>query len=237
MVMPKIRLLYDLQAVDHELDSRHGRLTEIAAMLAAGSALDGIRAEADDLKQKVRGATNQQRDLEDAVARQTERVDENETKLYSGAIKVPRELEDLQAEVAQLKKQRSGMEDLLLEALERVDEFQAAFKAVDGKLKRGEAAWQAEEMSLVGEQTRLSAEVDELSARRAEMSGGVDAGMLSLYEQVRKAHGGVAVAQVQRDRCEACRIGLPNRQLQELRTATTPVRCNNCGRILLVEQL
>lgn len=235
MVMPKIRLLYDLQAVDRELDSRHGQLTDIAARLVAGSGLDGLRAQADDLKENVRRATNQQRDLEDAVTRQTERVDENETKLYSGAIKVPRELEDLQAEVAQLKKQRSGIEDLLLEALERVDEFQASFKNADGKLKRGEAAWEAEEASLTGEQARLSAEVNELSGRRTEMSGHVDAGMLSLYEQVRKAHDGVAVAQVQRDRCEACRIGLPNKQLQELRTATTPVRCNNCGRILLVE--
>ena len=233
--MPKIRLLYDLQAVDRELDSRRERLTDIAVRLAGGSGLDDLRAEADDLKENLRRATNQQRDLEDAVARQTERVDENETKLYSGAIKNSRELEDLQAEVAQLKTQRSGIEDLLLEALERVDELQASFNAVDGKLKRGDAAWQAEEAALNQEQTRLSAEVNEFSAQRTAMSGHMDAGMLALYEQVRKAHEGIAVAQVQRDRCEACRIGLPNRQLQELRTATTPVRCNNCGRILLIE--
>lgn len=235
MVMPKIRLLYDLQAVDRELDSRHERLTDITVRLAGGSGLNDLRTEAEDLKENLRRATNQQRDLEDAVARQTERVDENETKLYSGAIKNSRELEDLQLEVTQLKTQRSGIEDLLLEALERVDEFQASFNAVDGKLKRGDAAWQTEEAALTQEQTRLSAEVNEFSTQRTSMSGHMDAGMLALYEQVRKAHEGIAVAQVERDRCEACRIGLPNRQLQELRTSTVPIRCNNCGRILLVE--
>jgi len=233
--MPKIRLLYDLQAVDCELDSRHDRLTDIAVRLAGGSGLNDLRTEADGFKENLRKATNQQRDLEEAVARQTERVDEHETKLYSGAIKNSRELEDLQSEVMQLKKQRSGIEDLLLEALEQVDEFQANFNAVDGKLKRGDTVWQAEEAALAQERTRLSAEVNEFSAQRTAMSGHMDTGMLALYEQVRKAHGGVAVAQVERDRCEACRIGLPNRQLQELRTATVPVRCNNCGRILLTE--
>jgi predicted nucleic acid-binding Zn-ribbon protein len=235
VVMQKIRLLYDLQAVDFEVDTRRVRLTDIAAKLVASSGLDGLQVEMDDHKESLRKATNQQRDLEDTVARQTERVDENEAKLYSGAIKVPRELEDLQAEVTQLKNQRSGIEDLLLEALERVDEFEASFKRVDDKLKRGEAAWKAEETSLTDEQARLSAEVNALTGQRTVMSGNVDSGMLSLYEQVRKAHEGVAVAQVQRDNCEACRISLPNRQLQELRTATAPVRCNNCGRILLVD--
>lgn len=232
--MLKIQMLYDLQLVDLELGKHKQRLSTIATSLASGSGLTNVYAKVAEVKENLRRSVNQQRDLEDAVARQTERVDQSEAKLYSGSIKNPRELEDLQADVVQLKTQLSGVEDLLLEALERVDSFQSSLQKAEAALQEKEAIWHKNETGLIEEQHKLSVEMDILSTKRSGMSGQVDPITLTLYEQVRTAHKGIAVAHVQRDRCVACQIALPNRQLQELRKAESPVRCNNCGRILLV---
>lgn len=234
MVMIKIQMLFDLQVVDLELDKHNQRLLTIATSLHAGSGLTNVYAKVAELKENLRRSVNQQRDLEDAVTRQTERVDQTEAKLYSGSIKNPRELEDLQADVTQLKTQLSGVEDLLLEALERVDDFQSSLQKAEITLKEKESIWHKNEASLIGEQSKLSVEVDTLSDNRNVMSKKIDPITLTLYEQIRTAHNGIAVAHVQRDRCVACQITLPNRQLQELRKAESPIRCNNCGRILLV---
>jgi len=78
-------------------------------------------------------------------------------------------------------------------------------------------------------------ELAQLAAQRAGIASRVPPTELALYDQVRRAHGGRAVARVERGICESCRVGLPTRQMQSIRISPTPVRCPNCGLILLAE--
>ena len=70
--------------------------------------------------------------------------------------------------------------------------------------------------------------------QRADTVARTPAPEVALYEQVRRNHPR-PVAQMHNNACNACRVGVPMRTAQEVRTSSAPVRCPNCGRILLPE--
>jgi len=230
-----IRQLYDLQLVDLELDRREGRLREIRPLLGNEGPLVAFRAKVSDLEEAVSRVAARQKDLDDAIKALSQRIAQAEQKMYGGTVRIPRELADLQADVTQHTRQRSDQEDQLLVVLDEADGLRGALESAQGQLQAWEANWQSEQAALLREQAALSAEVAQLSTRRGALAGQVPSAELDLYDRIRKSHNGKAVARVDRGSCDACRVSLPTRQIQELRTATTPVRCFNCGRILLAE--
>ncbi len=233
--MISVRLLHELQAVDHELDRRHARLAEIDARLGDDTALAGLRGESADLGASIDQTGAVQRELESAAASFSDRIGQAEARLYGGTVTSPRELSDLQADVEYLKRRRSEQEERLLTVIEEVEGLQSNLRGVDSQLQREERAWEAEQASMVQEQQKLNGEVKQFSVTRAGMAKRVPALDLALYERVRRVHEGRAVAQVQQGRCEACHIALPTRQLQAVRTSSAPVRCASCGLILLAD--
>ncbi len=233
--MTLLQQLYELQAVDRDLDHRGGRLSDIASRLGDDRALAELREQVSQLQEEEHRVAVAQRELEDAVDSYTEKITQAESKLYGGTVTSPRELSDLQADVTQLKRRRAEQEERLMAVLEEVEGLQAQLRELSSRLRDDEQEWRAQQEAMAQEQRTLQSEVKNLSGKRASMAQQVPPKDLGLYEQVRRGHGGEAVARVRQGRCEACRIALPTRELQRVRTATSAVRCSSCGRILLVE--
>ena len=146
----------------------------------------------------------------------------------------PRELQDLQADVNMLKRQRGHEEDALLEVMVELDTARGQRDASAKELESLKTSWEAEQRSLTEEQQRLQAETADLERRRADAVGRIPPSEVALYERVRRNHVG-PVAQMHNNACNACRVGVPMRTAQEVRTSSAPVRCPHCGRILLPE--
>ena len=232
--MPATRELLALQSVDGDLVVRHTRLAEIAPLLGDDSALRALARRLASEQAEVDSALGRQQELDTIIAGATGRVDAAEARLYSGVVVNPRELQDLQADVNMLKRQRGHEEDALLEVMVELDTARGKRDASAKELEALKASWQAEQRSLTGEQQRLRAEVDDLEQRRADAVGRIPPPEVALYEQVRRSHPH-PVAQMHNNACNACRVGVPMRTAQEVRTSSAPVRCPNCGRILLPE--
>ena len=83
---------------------------------------------------------------------------------------------------------------------------------------------------------KLGAVEEELNGQRAERQARakeLPAGLLSSYDRISKARGGVAVAAVTPAAvCGGCRVGIRPQAMQELRTATGLMVCESCGRYL-----
>ena len=233
--MPDIRRLYDLQAVDLELDRRRARLAEIVARLGDESSLAGLRERDAALRAVVDEIGRRQHSLDDDIADHTEHINQEETKLYSGAVTSPRELSDLQQEVAQLGRHRAEREDRLLAVLDEMEAAQAQLDEASGELSSAQAAWDADQQSMAQEQTVLEAAVTEIASDRDARAAQVSPGELAVYDQVRRRHQGKAVARVRNGTCESCRVALPTRLAQSLHAAAAPVRCPSCSLILLAE--
>ena len=61
------------------------------------------------------------------------------------------------------------------------------------------------------------------------------ADLLSLYEKIRAAEGGVGAGEISRGRCGGCRLDLMNNEKSEIRAAPVDevLRHEECGRIMV----
>ena len=233
--MVAIRQLYELQLVDLALDSRRTRLGAIAAALGDQSSLGPFKKRTLETGRALQAATAKQGDIDAAIAGVEEKITAAEGKLYGGSVNASRELRDLQADIEMLKRQRGEREDHLLEVLEEVDSTKEAFDKARSALFAKDKAWKADQKSMAQEKAVLEQEVADLQKQREGRVPGITAADLSLYEQMRKSHKGVAIALMHHNMCEGCRVGLNTRQAIDAKSGATVVRCPNCGLILLAE--
>lgn len=232
--MPASRELLELQAVDGDLAVRNERLDEIAKRIGDDSALRALARRLKQEEAEVEEGLSRQRDLDAAVADLTEKVNAAESKLYGGVVVNPRELRGLQADVEMIKRQRWNQEETLLEVMVGLDLSTGNRDASAQQLEQMKRTWKAEQKSLVEEQERLRGETAALVERRGALVARVPPAETALYEQVRKSRP-QPVALMHNNTCGACRVGLPGRTAQEVRSSPSPTRCPNCGRILLPE--
>ena len=232
--MPASRELLELQAVDGDLAVRNERLDEIAKRIGDDSALRALARRLKQEEAEVEEGLSRQRDLDAAVADLTEKVNAAEAKLYGGVVVNPRELRGLQADVEMIKRQRWNQEETLLEVMVGLDLSTGNRDASAQQLEQMKRTWKAEQKSLVEEQERLRGETAALVERRGALVARVPPAETALYEQVRKSRP-QPVALMHNNTCGACRVGLPGRTAQEVRSSPSPTRCPNCGRILLQE--
>ncbi|MCL0029284.1 C4-type zinc ribbon domain-containing protein, partial [Dehalococcoidia bacterium] len=87
---------------------------------------------------------------------------------------------------------------------------------------------------LMASENSINDELPDLYERRKDMVSEVPPQTIAVYDNIRKVRGGHAVALVERGMCQACRISLPSTELQQARISQNIVRCDSCGRILVM---
>lgn len=230
--MTRLTDLVRLQDVDLALDVRRTALADAESRIGESEELLALRARVDDMRSALHAASGTQKDAELEADALKAKIAPVEEKLYSGAIKNPRELSDLQADVDQLKHQLSTVEDRDLAALAALETAQAEISAAEAELASMEQAWQAEQTGLRGQVKTLSAEIATHDAQRAEQAAAIDKELLAHYDHIRRAHQGRGVAKLDRNLCLGCRISLPVSTVNKARAGNTIVQCPNCERIL-----
>ena len=82
---------------------------------------------------------------------------------------------------------------------------------------------------------RLRQELAELEGRRQGLAGRVPAALLKRSEQIRARQSNLGLVKVTGDTCPGCRITLPSETLKALRSQPGPLTCENCGRLLFLD--
>jgi len=231
------RALLDLAELDAEL-TRHAhrathlpeqqRFNELEAeqrVIADRIAVVGLALE--DLDSQIAK-------LESEVEAVRKREDRDRGLLDSGTLSDSKQLAELQHELGTLERRQASLEDSLLEVMERREELaadqareQAALDTVDSDLA---AARTARDAALADvEENRTGT-----AARRAEVTAGIDAELLDLYERQRTTSG-VGAGRLMGHRCGACRIELDRGELARITAAADDevLRCPECRAILL----
>ena len=230
--MSTAKILYELQEIDLDKDQMTQNLDQVKEQLgkdddvaAARTALDTARKRLTDLQHQQRAAEWENDDLGAKIAHE-------EKKLYEGSVKNPRELMGLQQELELLKAKRKEKDDKLLAIMMDVDSAQQDVELGSKELKSKESIWEAKQRQLSTEHASLEANLTALEQKRNSVLERVDPANLRLYEGLRLAKQGKAVARVEQGRCQGCRISLPVSDQQGVRIGHELVTCSNCGRIL-----
>lgn len=206
-----------------QIEELTGRVTDLGDERAARSAAVG------DLRREVTK-------IEDDVAAVRARAARDNARLESGE-GTPRDLQALSSELEVLTRRWSDLEDTELEAMERLEAAEADLESAQTQHQGIADQIAGLEVERDAAFAALDAELAVIAADRAAAAAGLDAGLLSLYERLRDANGGIGAATLLRGQCQGCNMKLNAGDLAAIEAAAAEqvVRCEECGRILVRE--
>jgi len=224
------RELYELQALDQEIDSARRSLETMRGRLGVSQALATARAELAASTKRLEDLSKEQQSLEWEIEDLSGKITELDRKLYGGKVTNPKELSGLQQDAEVLKKQRREKEDRVLTLMEKREAAAAAVKLQQVALASVEEVWRKEQAALEKEVSELTQKIESRETKRRDFRAGLDTSLVAIYDKL-KAQKGSAVAGVEQGICQGCRISLSQAQLRQVRTGVL-THCGNCGRIL-----
>ena len=232
--MRTVDALRQLQDIDSRIDSARAALARLKVQLSETGPVPALAEETERARQELRRLEPQQLDLELQAEERRSKIAADESKLYGGRVTNPKELASIADEVAQDRRQLSAIEDKLLALFDQIDSTSSHVKELETKLAEATRAWNTQQEQAQRALRDAESTVVALDGQRAATAAAVDASARLTYDGLRRQKGGIAVAQVQRRTCQACRVALTPVQEQRARIGADLVTCTSCGRILFV---
>jgi uncharacterized protein len=224
--------LYRLQQIDTQIDQAEAQLADVNRRLAGDEKIQQAQKAVDDATQHVHQAQHALKQAEFIVKEQQIKIGQAESTLYSGLVKIPKELQDLQKDIASLKKHLGTLEDHQLEAMIGLEEAEALEKSSQQALTQEKVAFAEKSSGWLGKKDLLLHVLERLRAERAAAVAPILPDTLQDYEAMRKRKNGVAVTTVKDGNCSVCGATIRPSEVQSARNALDPVYCSSCGRIL-----
>jgi len=232
--MSQVLDILTLQEIDDEAAALRAALASVEQRLQSNQQLKDARRFLEHAESEAAEAQRQQRRLDGEIENLTARIAPEERRLYDGSVRAPKELANIQHEVEILRKQRSALEDRSLEVMSLVEALQAKREQAAARVMRVEREWEGERLKLEAEAEQLRGKVATLEERREAQRARVPVRPLSLYEDLRRRKGGIAVARIRAGACSGCRVTLPAGLRHQAMAPDAIVQCPNCERILSV---
>lgn len=233
MDMRRVQRLFELQKVDLALDAARKRAKDIDARLTESDALRAARAADRDLQDRLGGLRTRAKDLELQSTALDGKIKSVDDRLYSGAVKNPKELNDLQLDAASLRRQKSSLDDKLLELILEIEQVEQDYAAAHAALARTQDEWQSEQADLIDERARLTDQIAAADAERRTKRADIAPADLALYDQLRAKKRGQVVAPLDEGMCSTCGVQPSASKLTHLRRDDELLACGNCERILI----
>jgi hypothetical protein len=230
--MSVAKQLYRLQEIDLEIESGERALEQVTSQLGDSQAVIKTQKQLELEQKRLEELSRQQHSAEWEIDDVTTKLVAAEEQLFSGRVKIPKELTNLQHEVEAFKARRNQLEEQALEIIDRVEQSEASVAKINSELKKLTADWERQQKQLTDEVEKLKTTLADLRDRRQRLAGEIDPSALEFYQSLRKGKG-IAVARVEQGICRGCRISLPTTDLQQARSGNL-VQCSSCGRILFL---
>lgn len=229
---PELQTLIDLQDFDGRilrLEAEAARLPkkieEIQqALKEAGRTLELLKQRSDTTRKDLRG---KEKDLEVTAAKRTKA----EARLWE--VKTNKEYSAVLLEVEEIKQEKGKTEEEILALMEMQERLTVDLREAESRLKTREEQAREDEGKVRKKLAEVEGELAIVRAERQSRAREITPALLSSYERILKARGGVAVAHVSASAiCGACRVTIRPQAMQELRTTGDLKLCENCGRYL-----
>ncbi|MCY4528705.1 MAG: C4-type zinc ribbon domain-containing protein [Chloroflexi bacterium] len=230
--MTELRQLYELQELDTQIDELTKTLAELESQLADDSVVAEANRRVAILESHAEQLAANRRSIDRAIEDLQARLGRTQERMYSGSIKSVKEMEAAEEERASTEREIAENEDRLLEVMVRDDEVDDTLAKGREVVKRLEEQRSAAVAELTARVEEIRASLDELTPRRDSTWDAISAPVLHRYETLRSSKGGTAIATVERGMCSGCRMTLSTSEHQRIRSASDPMQCSSCHRIL-----
>lgn len=230
--MSRAGSLFRLQELDLEADRIAARLKDIRRQLESDEATRRAAQAVELTASRASDARRASREAELEVDSLRAKIEDNDRRLYGGTVRQPKELQDLQREAEALARHLHTLEDRLLETMVDVEEAEADHARAQAEKEQADRQGAQLAGALEGERAQFEERLASLASTREAVTDDVLEDDLALYNLLRDQQGGVAVARLQDDACNACGLALSASMPQLVRQGSGLVRCAQCGRVL-----
>jgi len=227
------RQLYQLQAIELDIESKEQTLLQSLASLGESKALLEARDRLSAGEQCLGELKKKQHDTEWEIEVIAGKLLSTQETLYSGRITNPKELSGLQHEVESFKNKRNSLEEKALEIMEQVEAATSELAGLRLKLYEVEKNWRQQQQQLSDTIEELKIALSRLKKEQQQALAGIDDETVDCYRKLRQKRG-KAVARMEQGICRGCGISLSTAELQRVK-GDRIIMCNNCGRILFVD--
>jgi predicted nucleic acid-binding Zn-ribbon protein len=231
----QIKLLVEAQGLDshilrleRELDSIPQQLKEMDEAFKAKSA--SLKSIEDGLKALLLKRKEKEGELESKEGM----IKKYQAQLYQ--VKTNKEYTALQEEINRVKADNSIIEEDIIKIFDQIDEENRKIAGEKELLKGEEGKLAEEKKRLDADAGVIREELSKLQAQRKDLVAKIDKNILSKYERILRSKDGLAVVPIAGDSCQGCFRILPPQVINEVRMKTELVVCENCTRILYVEE-
>ena len=236
-VSPKLQLqqLVDLQRIDDQIFEHKKNLADIPLQL------ESARAELEEKKNILKVVTDemetlqkQRKDLELEVQGENDHMAKAKTKLPT--VKTNKEYTAILAEIDAIKEKVSKIEDKELEVMEILEAKAKEIPGVEKKCKEEDANFNEYRLKKEGEEKRFKQELEELMAKRKNISDQLDTATLKQYEKIFNSREGRAVAGLIENICQGCFQQVLPQTVIEVKIGEKIHQCNGCMRFLFWDE-
>ena len=232
--MKVVRKLFELQTVQKEIERLTHKMERIDVDVDNyrkkwADAKKLLQLKEDALKKLKERLLNEELDLKEIE----EHIATLKERLYSGKGK-SKELSGMQKKVENLSKKRDKKETVVLELMDVISSAEEDFAKIseDVHLQMDSLMQMIEEAIL--KRKEMEQQVDKLHREEDDIERGIEKRYLSLYYELKESLKD-PVAVVKDGVCMGCSISLPSDTIKRLKEDTEVVRCDNCGRMLMIE--
>ena len=236
-VEEKLVSLINLQKIDSKLDEIRILKGELPMEVAdLTDEIEGLNNRRVRIEEKINGINEFVEQKKEAIKQSQELLEKYQKQ--SDNVKNSREYEAINKEIEmqqlEIKLCEKHIKDAHVELQERGGELEVANKAIENK----ESILTNKKNELDKIIAETEKEEQSFVSRSQEAMEKVDNRLLASYQRIRtNYHNGLAVVPVQRDACGGCFNAVPPQRQSEIKQHKKIIICENCGRILVDNDL
>jgi predicted nucleic acid-binding Zn-ribbon protein len=231
----RLRLLWQLEEIDDALQMSREERESLDDGSALKAKVDALKAELDRQRRELREMRKEMEDKELEARGLEERRRTMESRMYGGYVSNPKELESMEREVEMLRRNQDRLEERVIELMYAIEDKNRDIQLLEEQLKAEDSEYQEVRRKYEEEYKRLSEIIATLERERENLIPQIDPSLLERYMEIRAKVGG-GVAKVVRGVCGGCGFSISPRLITRLKEEETIVYCENCGRILYLEE-
>jgi predicted nucleic acid-binding Zn-ribbon protein len=230
-VHPDLKTAIELQQVDL-------RVAELASLIdALPSQIQTLEAQLRDFihtheeKKQHLSANQKARREQDAEVQSIQaKISRHKDQLYQ--VKTNEQFRAMKHEIEVEEDNIRNLEDQILDKMMEAEQLEKLVSDAASRLDGEKARVAAQIRKLESERQDDIQERERLQVERQELASALSEGVREIYQRVRPARGGVAVAEVRDGSCSRCNVRLRPQVYNEVRMNESIVTCESCSRIL-----
>jgi uncharacterized protein len=236
-VEEKLTSLLTLQKIESKLDELRILKGELPMEVAdLEDEITGLHARQTRIEEEINGVTDFIEQRKNAIKESEALVKKYEKQ--SSNVKNNREFEAINKEIEMQQLEVKLAEKHIKDATEEIAEKAVSLEKAKKNIAAKEGVLATKKSELEKIIAANEKEEKHFNKMAADAREHVDGRLLGSYDKIRKSYrNGLAVVPVERDACGGCFNAIPPQKQSEIRQHKKVMICENCGRILVDEDL